>query len=103
MKEDWHRQSIGALQLAGKGEGTQQCCTRSVRMLVDYCGKAPHSMTEDELEEYFPYRRNDCKRAPSAMQIRYCGIRFFLRGYSTDNGLLSSRLKPNEKKSFPLY
>jgi hypothetical protein len=38
-----------ALQLAGMSERTQQCYTRSVRMLVDFYSKTPDKITESEL------------------------------------------------------
>ena len=81
MKSDWYEQSMRALQLTGKSKSTQECYTRSVRLLVEYCGKEPHLITEHELEEYFLYRRNDCNWAPGTMQICYHGVRFFLRMY----------------------
>ncbi len=79
MTTDWYKQSINALQLTGKGKSTQQCYTRAVKLLVEYHGKAPHLISESEVEEYFLYRKNECEWAPSTMQICYYGIRFFLR------------------------
>ena len=56
--KDYYNRSIRALQLAGLSERTQQCYTRSVRMLVDFCGKTPDQINESELENYFQHRRN---------------------------------------------
>jgi hypothetical protein len=42
-----------ALQLAGMSERTQQCYTRSVRMLVDLYGKTPDLINELQLQDYF--------------------------------------------------
>ena len=36
--KDYYQKSMRALQLAGMSERTQQCYTRSVRQLFDYCG-----------------------------------------------------------------
>ena len=38
---DYYDKSMRALQLAGMSKRTQQCYTRSVRMLVDFYGKTP--------------------------------------------------------------
>ncbi len=38
---DWYEKSMRALQLAGKGERTQQAYTRSVRKLLEFFDKSP--------------------------------------------------------------
>ena len=58
MSQDYTQQSMRALQLAGMSERTQQAYTRSLRLLVDFHGKAPDRITEPELEDYFLRRRN---------------------------------------------
>ncbi len=60
--KDYYDKSMRALQLAGMSERTQQCYTRSVRMLVDFCGKTPDQITESELEDYFLHRKNVKKK-----------------------------------------
>jgi hypothetical protein len=46
MSKNWYQQSINALQLNGKGEGTQRAYTRALRQLVDFCGKPPAAILE---------------------------------------------------------
>jgi site-specific recombinase XerD len=77
MTQDWYQQSINALQLNGKGERTQQAYTRALRMLVDFTGKRPAAISEQELEAYFLHRRNVDRWSSNTMRICYCGIRFF--------------------------
>ena len=48
--KDYYEKSTRALQLAGMSERTQECYTRSVRMLVDFYKKTPDKITETELE-----------------------------------------------------
>jgi integrase/recombinase XerD len=74
---DYYQKSMRALQLAGMSERTQQCYTRSVRMLVDFYGKTPDKVTETELQDYFLHRRNVDKWSAATMRICYSGIRFF--------------------------
>ena len=77
MAKDWYQQSINALQLNGKGERTQEAYTRALRMLVQFTGKRPAAISEQELEAYFLHRRNVDRWSPNTMRICYCGIRFF--------------------------
>ena len=77
MKKDYYQQSMRALQLAGMSERTQQCYTRSVRMLVDFYGKTPDKVTEAELQNYFLHRKNTDKWSAATLQICYSGIKFF--------------------------
>ncbi len=50
--KDYYTKSIKALQLAGMSKRTQQCYTRSVRMLVQHYDKTPDLITEDELQVF---------------------------------------------------
>jgi integrase/recombinase XerD len=58
MMTDWYDKTIQALQLNGKGERSQQAYARSVRMLVQFYGKSPDQISEQELQDYFLYRYN---------------------------------------------
>jgi integrase/recombinase XerD len=77
MMKDYYQQSMRALQLAGMSERTQECYTRSVRQLVDFYGKNPDKITEQELQDYFLHRKNTDKWANTTMRICYSGIKFF--------------------------
>jgi site-specific recombinase XerD len=77
MMKDYYDKSMRALQLAGMSERTQQCYTRSIRMLVDFCDKTPDQINETELEDYFLHRKNVDKWSPATMRICYSGIKFF--------------------------
>ncbi|MBU4427077.1 MAG: site-specific integrase [Desulfobacteraceae bacterium] len=77
MMKDYYQKSMRALQLAGMSEPTQKGYTRSVRMLVDFCGKTPDLISEQELQDYFLHRKNVDKWAAATMRICYSGIKFF--------------------------
>ena len=77
MTKDYFQQSMRALQLAGMSERTQQCYTRSVRMLVDFYNKSPDQINEQELQDYFLHRKNVDKWSAATMRICYSGIKFF--------------------------
>ena len=75
--KDYYQKSMRALQLAGMSKRTQQCYTRSVRMLVDFYGKTPDLIDEQQLQDYFLHRRNIDKWSAATMRICYSGIKFF--------------------------
>ena len=77
MTKDYYRESMRALQLAGMSERTQQCYTRSVRMLADFYNNPPDQITETQLQDYFLHRRNTDKWSAATMRICYSGIKFF--------------------------
>ncbi|MHC4637622.1 MAG: tyrosine-type recombinase/integrase [Planctomycetota bacterium] len=77
MMKDYYNKSMRALQLAGMSKRTQQCYTRSVRMLVDFYGKTPDLINELQLQDYFLHRKNVDKWSPATMRICYSGIKFF--------------------------
>jgi integrase/recombinase XerD len=74
---NWYENSIKTLQLAGKGERTQECYTRAVRMLTKFYGRTPDLISGEELQDYFLHRKNVNKWSPATMRICYAGIRFF--------------------------
>ena len=75
--KDYYQKSIRALQLAGMSTRTQECYTRSVRMLVDFYNKPPDKINETQLQDYFLHRRNVDKWSAATMRICYSGIKFF--------------------------
>lgn len=75
--ENWYDKMVKMLQLNGKGDSSQKAYARAVRMLVDHYHKDPDLITEEELQNYFLYRRNTSKWAPNTMRICHAGIRFF--------------------------
>lgn len=77
MMKDYYQKSMRALQLAGMSQRTQECYTRSVRMLVDFYGKTPDLINELQLQDYFLHRKNVDKWSPATMRICYSGIKFF--------------------------
>jgi site-specific recombinase XerD len=79
MMNDYYHRSIRALQLAGMSERTQESYTRTVRQLVDFCGKTPDQISEKEVEDYFLHRKNIDQWSPATMRISHCGIKFFFK------------------------
>ncbi len=82
-------------------ERTQQCYTRSVRMLADYYHKTPDQITEDELQEYFLYRINQSKQAPNTMKISCSGIKFFFTNVLKRKWHIFNILRAKREKRLP--
>ena len=61
LKTHWYNKTIDALQLAGMSESTQESYARAVRMLIEHFEKDPRQITEEELQSYFLYRRNETR------------------------------------------
>lgn len=101
MMNDWYQRMVNTLQLNGKGERTQQAYTRSVRMLSQFCGKAPDLLTELELQEYFLHRKNVCHWSPKTMRICYCGIRFFYEKVLERNWHILAILRAQNERRLP--
>lgn len=75
--QDYYQRAINAFQLAGMSERTQECYARSIRKLIEFYGKTPDQISEEELQAYFLHRRNTDKWSPNTMKICYCGVKFF--------------------------
>ncbi len=75
--KDYFNQSMRALQLAGMSERICECYTRSIRQLVDFYGKAPDKLSEEQLQDYFLHRKNKDQWSAATLRICYSGIKFF--------------------------
>ena len=98
---DWYDKTIQALQLNGKGERSQEAYARSVRMLIQFYGKTPDQITEQELQDYFLQRKNIDKWAPNTMRICYCGIRFFYEHVLQRNWHILGILRAQTERRLP--
>jgi len=101
MMNDWYERSMKALQLAGLSKSSQQGYTRAVRMLVDFYGKTPDLISEEELQEYFLHRRNNDKWASGTLRICYCALRFFFEKVLRRDWHIFGYLKAERPKKLP--
>ena len=99
--QDYYKKAIEALQLAGMSESTQLCYARSVRQLVDHCGKTPDLVTEDQLRDYFLHRTNESDRAPATVKICFCGIKFFFVNVLKREWHIFKILRAQKEKRLP--
>jgi integrase/recombinase XerD len=99
--KDYYEQAIRALQLAGMSEGTQECYTRAVRMVVEYHGKSPEAITELELQDYFLHRRNTDKWSPATLRVAYSGVKFFFINVLKRDWHIFTYLKAKSEQKLP--
>ncbi len=100
-KRDWYTRMVRKLQINGKSLRTQQAYTRAVHQLTVHYHKDPEHITEEELEEYFLYRRNESEWAPKTLNLCYCGIRFYYLYVVERDWKLLTILKSQKEERLP--
>lgn len=101
LQTPWYDKTVEALQLNGKGERTQQAYARAVRLLIEFHGKEPDQINEDELKSYFLHRKNVTGWAPNTLRISYCGIKFFYQHVVKRDWHTLSILKAQSERRLP--
>lgn len=97
----WHDQMVRKLQINGKSERTQQAYTRAVHQLKTHYKKDSAFINEEELEEYFLYRRNESEWAPKTLRLCYYGIKFYYKFVLNTDWNLFSILKAQKEERLP--
>lgn len=101
MMNDWYERSMKSLQLAGIADRSQLAYTRMVRLLVDFYGKTPDLISEEELQEYFLHRRNVDLWSSATLRISYCAIRSFFEKVLRRDWHIFSYLKAERPTKLP--
>ena len=76
---DLRKKMIEDMQLRGLSERTIEAYVRQVFLLTKYYRKAPDTLSDSEIRDYFLYLLNDKKYMPSSMNIAACGMNFFYK------------------------
>jgi integrase/recombinase XerD len=101
MPHDYYARSVRALQLADMSESTQEAYTRAVRMLVEFYEKPPEQITEEELQQYFLYRRNIDGWSSATLRIAISGVRFYFVNVLERDWRIFSYLKAKRAPQLP--
>ncbi len=101
MMTDWYERSTKALQLAGLATSSEQSYTRMVRMLVDFYGKTPDLVSEEELQDYLLHRRNVDKWSSATLRISYSALKFFFEKVLQREWHIFGYLKAERPKTLP--
>jgi site-specific recombinase XerD len=67
------------LQLHGYAAPSQKAYTRAVRQLWEFVKVPPEQITEQQVREYFLYRKNTSRWSACSMRIAYSGVKFFFQ------------------------
>ena len=101
LQTPWYNKTVEALQLNGKGERTQECYARAVRMLSEFYEKTPDLVSEEELKAYFLHRKNVNQWAPNTLRIAYCAIKFFYLHVVRRDWYILNILKAQSERRLP--
>lgn len=102
LQTPWYDKTVKALQLAGMSDRTQHCYARAVRMLIEHLGnKDPRKITEEELKNYFLFRRNESKWTAATLRICYSGLKFFFLHVLQKKWPLFEYLNAKREKTLP--
>jgi integrase len=86
------------LQLLGYAEPSQKAYTRAVRQLWEFVEVPPEEITEEQVREYFLYRKNTSRWSSCSMRIAYAGVKlFFQHTLKRDWGTLQQVRAPRER------
>jgi integrase/recombinase XerD len=99
--KDWYKKATKIYQISGKCESTTKAYVRSMRMLVDFYGKTPDLISEEELQEYFLHKKNADKWSNSTLRIAVCGIRHFYQDVLRREWHLLDILSVQKEKKLP--
>ena len=99
------------MQLKGLALRTQEAYVNAVLQLSRRFKKAPDSLDEEDLRDYFLYLKNEKQVAESTFSIALCGIKFFSRRTSgrcmsrrwEKNGIPCNLSVQTEKRNFQLF
>lgn len=99
--ENWYKQFTEKLELTGMSSRTQYAYARAVKQLQDYYNKHPVEITEQEVQNYLLYRKNDTKWCAATLKVALCGIRYYYQMIPKVNWELFRIAKFNTEKKLP--
>ena len=90
------------MQLKGLALRTQEAYVNAVLQLSRRFKKAPDSLDEEDLREYFLYLKNEKQVAESTFSIALCGIKFFYERTLGKEWHTLQLVRPDRKKKLPV-
>jgi len=93
---------IEDMQLKGLAVRTQEAYVNAVLQLSRHFKKAPDSLNEEDLREYFLYLKNEKRVAESTFSIALCGIKFFYEHTLGKEWHTLQFTRPDRQKKLPV-
>jgi len=101
FQSQWEKNFDRLMKVAGLGERSRQAYSRSMRLLVTHCDKAPDEIDEEDLVSYFIHRQDVDGWAPATLRIAYAGIKFFYQKVLRREWHALSVINPKREKRLP--
>lgn len=76
-KDTWQDRMSEDLRLRDYSPRTQEGYLAATRQFMDWLGRDPGTVAEDDVRKYFLYLREDKKLAPTSIAVMMYGLRFF--------------------------
>ena len=93
---------IQDMQLRGLSPRTQVSYARAIQQLALHYHKTPDQITQEELRDYFLYRKNTCRWSASAATITLCAIKFFYENTLKKDFTVLKLVRPKRHKKLPV-
>ncbi len=93
---------IQDMQLRGLSPRTQVSYSRAIRQLAKHYHKAPDLITQEELRDYFLYRKNVSRWSSSASTITLCAIKFLYDNTLKKDFTTLKLIRPKRPKKLPV-
>lgn len=77
MSAKFMEKLLAQLKLSGYSERSQRSYVRAVRQLQEFCSKPLAEITEEDIQRYWVFCKDELKWRSSTMRISYSGIKFF--------------------------
>lgn len=96
----WLERMRDDMTLKEKSATTRSCYSEAVRLLAKHYEKSPADLGEEQIREYLLYLVNERELAPSTVNQKFFGIRFFYREtLDTDFSILGEfKLRTRENR-----
>jgi len=99
---DWQARMSDDMRLRDYRPRTQEAYLLAARLLARHFGRAPDTLTEDDIRAYFLYLREQRKLAPSTLNIAVYGLRFFFMHTLGRDWALFNLLRVNRPRTLPV-
>lgn len=99
--DDWLDRATEDLELHDFRPRTVEGYSLAVRLFLERTGKAPETLTEQDVRDYVLHLRNDRHQAPSSINIAICALKFFFNNTLHRDYEVFELLRVNRSRTLP--
>ncbi len=100
--ENWRQRMSEDMRLGDYSPKTQQAYLLATRQFVEWVGREPSTWTEEDARRYFLHLRESKRLAPSSINVRLHGIRFFVSQTLGEHWPALDRIRVAHPKTLPV-